>query len=37
MLKTRAAILYKLGSPLVVEDIEVPQPKKGQVLVKNSV
>jgi len=30
----RAAILYKLNSPLVVSDLEIPALKKGQVLVK---
>lgn len=31
---TRAAILYKLGDPLVVEEIELPELLSGQVLVK---
>ncbi len=30
----KAAILYKLGAPLVVENIEMPEPDYGQVLVK---
>jgi S-(hydroxymethyl)glutathione dehydrogenase/alcohol dehydrogenase len=33
-MKTRAAILWELYKPLVIEDIEVPVLKKGQVLVK---
>lgn len=33
-MKTRAAVLYKLNAPLVIEELEIPQLKKGQVLVK---
>lgn len=33
-MKTKAAILYKLNSPLAIEEIEIPEPEKGQVLVK---
>ena len=33
-MKTRAAILWETHKPLVIEDIEVPALKKGQVLVK---
>jgi len=34
ILTTRAAILEKVGSPLVVDEIHVPEPEYGQVLVK---
>jgi len=33
-MKTRAAILWQLNKPLLIEDIEIPTLKKGQVLVK---
>lgn len=33
-MKTRAAVLYRLNEPLVIEEIEVPELRKGQVLVK---
>jgi len=33
IMKTRAAILWELHKPLVIEDVEVPALKKGQVLV----
>ncbi len=33
-MKTKAAILYKLNSPLVIEEVEIPRLKRGQVLVK---
>jgi len=33
-MKTKAAVLYKLNSPLVIKEIEIPLLKKGQVLVK---
>ena len=33
-MKTRAAILYKLNSPLKIKEVEIPPLKKGQVLVK---
>lgn len=34
MMKTKAAILFRINSPLVIDEIEIPQLKKGQVLVK---
>jgi S-(hydroxymethyl)glutathione dehydrogenase / alcohol dehydrogenase len=33
-MKMKAAVLYELNKPLVIEDLEVPDPKFGQVLVK---
>ena len=33
-MKTRAAILWELKKPLVLDDVEIPALKKGQVLVK---
>jgi S-(hydroxymethyl)glutathione dehydrogenase/alcohol dehydrogenase len=33
-MKTKAAILYELNKPLVIEDVEIPELKRGQVLVK---
>ncbi len=33
-MKTKAAILCKLNSPLLIKEIEIPKLKKGQVLVK---
>ncbi|MBI4309685.1 MAG: zinc-binding dehydrogenase [Candidatus Omnitrophica bacterium] len=33
-MKTRAAILWQLHKPLVIDDVEIPKLKKGQVLVK---
>jgi len=33
-MKTRAAVLYELNKPLVIEEIEIPELKSGQVLVK---
>ncbi len=33
-MKTKAAILYEIGKPLVVEDIELPKLNAGQVLVE---
>ena len=33
-MKTRAAILWELNKPLVIDDVEIPSLKKGQVLVK---
>jgi S-(hydroxymethyl)glutathione dehydrogenase / alcohol dehydrogenase len=33
-MKTRAAVLYNLNEPLVVEELEIPDLKFGQVLVK---
>ena len=34
MMKTIAAILYKLNKPLKIEEISIPELKEGQVLVK---
>ncbi len=34
IMKTKAAILYELGKPLVVEEIDMPPLGRGQVLVK---
>jgi S-(hydroxymethyl)glutathione dehydrogenase/alcohol dehydrogenase len=33
-MKTKAAILYEINKPLKIEDIEIPELKRGQVLVK---
>lgn len=33
-MKTRAAVLYELNNPLVIEEIEIPKLRPGQVLVK---
>ncbi len=33
-MKTKAAILYRLNSPLIIEEINTPELKPGQVLVK---
>lgn len=33
-MKTTAAVLYKLNSPLVIEELEIPELQSGQVLVK---
>lgn len=33
-MKTKAAVLYKLNSPLVIEELEIPKLNSGQVLVK---
>jgi S-(hydroxymethyl)glutathione dehydrogenase/alcohol dehydrogenase len=33
-MKSRAAILVEQKKPLVIEEVEVPAPKLGQVLVK---
>ena len=33
-MKTRAAIAYEAGKPLVVEDVELEGPKAGEVLVE---
>jgi S-(hydroxymethyl)glutathione dehydrogenase / alcohol dehydrogenase len=33
-MKTRAAVLYQQNTPLVIEELEVPPLKRGQVLVK---
>lgn len=33
-MKTRAAILWETNKPLVIDDVEIPSLKKGQVLVK---
>ena len=34
IVKTKAAILYKLNSPLIIDEVEVPSLKRGQVLVR---
>ena len=33
-MKTRAAVLEQFGSPLVVQDVELAEPKEGEVLVR---
>ncbi|MEK7087140.1 MAG: alcohol dehydrogenase catalytic domain-containing protein, partial [Patescibacteria group bacterium] len=33
-MKTRAAVLRKVGGPLVIEELEIPKLERGQVLVK---
>ena len=33
-MKIKAAVLYRLNSPLVIEELEIPAPKAGQILVK---
>ena len=33
-MKTRAAVVYKVNEPVVVEEIELDPPKSGEVLVK---
>jgi len=33
-MKTRAAVLYEINEPLVIEELEIPELKPGQVLVK---
>lgn len=33
-MKTKAAILYELNKPLIIEDVEIPELKRGQVLAK---
>ncbi len=33
-MRTRAAILWKSNAPLIIEDIDIPRLKRGQVLVK---
>ncbi len=33
-MKTKTAVLYESGKPLVVEELEIPELKEGQVLVK---
>lgn len=33
-MKTKAAILYKINSPLVIDEVEIPALNRGQVLVK---
>jgi S-(hydroxymethyl)glutathione dehydrogenase/alcohol dehydrogenase len=34
-MKTKAAVLYEVGQPLVIEEVELDDPKEGEVLVKN--
>ena len=33
-MKTKATVLYEAGSPLVIEELELDEPKSGEVLVK---
>ena len=33
-MKTKAAVLYEQNQPLVIEEITIPEPMEGQVLVK---
>ena len=33
-MKTKAAVLYEIGKPLVIEELQIPELKDGQVLVK---
>ncbi len=33
-MKTKAAVLYEAGTPLVIEELELDEPKAGEVLVK---
>ncbi|MBM3702931.1 MAG: zinc-binding dehydrogenase [Actinobacteria bacterium] len=33
-MKTKAAVLYEQNQPLVIEEITIPEPREGQVLVK---
>ncbi len=33
-MKTKAAVLYEIGKPLVIEELQIPEPQHGQVLVK---
>ncbi len=33
-MRTRAAVLYEFGAPLVVEDVELEPPREGEVLVR---
>ncbi len=33
-MKTKAAVLYEIGKPLVIEELQIPELKPGQVLVK---
>lgn len=33
-MKTKAAVLYEINSPLVIQDLDIPELKAGQVLVK---
>jgi len=33
-MKTRAAVLYEINKPLMIEEVEIPKLKRGQVLVK---
>lgn len=33
-MKTIAAVLYELGEPLIIEELDIPELKQGQVLVK---
>ena len=33
-MKTKAAVLYEIGKPLVIEELQIPALQRGQVLVK---
>ncbi len=33
-MKTRAAVAYKAGDPLVIEEVDLDGPKQGEVLVE---
>ena len=33
-MKTKAAVLYEIGKPLVIEELQIPELQRGQVLVK---
>jgi Zn-dependent alcohol dehydrogenase len=35
MMKTKAAVLYEYGKPLIIEELELAAPKEKEVLVKN--
>jgi Zn-dependent alcohol dehydrogenase len=34
-MRARAAILYEAGAPLLVDEIEIPEPREGELLVRN--
>ncbi|MAZ00095.1 MAG: S-(hydroxymethyl)glutathione dehydrogenase, partial [Micavibrio sp.] len=34
-MKTRAAVAYKAGAPLTIEEVDLEGPKAGEVLVEN--
>ena len=33
-MKTKAAVLYEIGSPLVIEELELEGPKANEILIK---